>query len=179
MADFLTTIFSGAETVELPSGAFLFHAGDPVRFIHLIEDGKLTLDRVQPNGQIACFQRAGAGDVLAEASIYARAYHCDARAHSTVRLRRLRKEDFGSQLDRNPTLANAWAAYLARSVQKARLIAEIRSLKTVGDRLNAWLVENEALPAKGHWQSLANELSVSPEALYRELAKRRLQTVQS
>lgn len=179
MDDFVATIFSGAETLELESGAFLFHAGDPVRFVHLVEAGRLTLERVQASGQIACFQRAGVGDVLAEASVYARAYHCDARVLSDARLRRVRKQDFVRRIDNNPILANAWAAHLARTVQRARLIAEIRSLKTVRDRLDAWLGEYKDVPTKGQWQSLAHELAVSPEALYRELAKRRVSTAQS
>ena len=31
----------------------------------------------------------------------------------------------------------------------------------------------EGLPAKGTWKTVANEIGTSPEALYRELAKRR------
>jgi hypothetical protein len=36
----------------------------------------------------------------------------------------------------------------------------------------AWLEQSNVLPQKGHWQALAVELSVSREALYRELAQR-------
>ncbi|MEM9578404.1 MAG: hypothetical protein AAF999_15500 [Pseudomonadota bacterium] len=70
-------------------------------------------------------------------------------------------------------LPRAWQARLARTVQTTRLLAEIRGLKTVEQRLDAWLSQNEALPTKGHWQNLAQELSVSPEAFYREIARRR------
>lgn len=173
MDDFVAMIFSGAEPLKLPSGAFLFHALDAVRFIHFVEEGEISLERVQANGQITCFQRAEAGDVLAEASVYAQEYHCDARVLEDVHLRRIVKSDFKSQLRNDPNLADAWAAQLARTVQKTRLIAEIRSFKTVGDRLDAWLGDFQELPRKGQWQSLAHELAVSPEALYRELAKRR------
>jgi len=65
---------------------------------------------------------------------------------------------------------------LARSVQAARLRAEIRSLPKVADRLAAWLGEGNALPDKGHWQEVAAELGVTREALYRELARRRMAT---
>lgn len=70
-------------------------------------------------------------------------------------------------------LAEAWAAHLARSVQAARLRAEIRTLRKVSERVDAWLGEGRALPDKGHWQDLAAELGVTREALYRELARRR------
>jgi CRP-like cAMP-binding protein len=64
-------------------------------------------------------------------------------------------------------------AHLANAVQEARLRAEIRSLRTTAERLDAWLGEGRALPVKGQWQDLAGELGVTREALYRELAKRR------
>ena len=179
MDDFIATIFSGAEPVELPSGAFLFHAQDIVRFVYFVEEGEISLERVQSNGQITCFQRAEAGDVLAEASVYAQEYHCDARMLEDVRLRRVRKADFKSVLRNDPNLADAWAAQLARTVQTTRLVAEIRSFKTVGDRLDAWLGDFRELPSKGQWHSLAHELAVSPEALYRELARRRAQVSHS
>ena len=70
-------------------------------------------------------------------------------------------------------LTEAWAAHLARSVQRARMRAEIRSLKTVAERLDAWTAEHGDIPEKGQWHVLAAELSVSREALYRELARRR------
>ena len=174
MDDFTAMVFSGAEPMELPSGAYLFHAQDKVRFVHLIEDGKICLERVQSTGKVTCFQRAEQGDVLAEASVYADEYHCDARVLEDVRLRRLKKADFTSLLRNDPNLAETWAARLARTVQTTRLVSEIRSFKTVGDRLDAWLGDFRELPSKGQWHSLAHELAVSPEALYRELAKRRV-----
>jgi len=55
-----------------------------------------------------------------------------------------------------------------------RLRAEILSLKTVRERLDAWFGCNgEALPAKGTRKTVANEIGTSPEALCRELSRRR------
>jgi hypothetical protein len=40
-------------------------------------------------------------------------------------------------------------------------------------RLEAWLAWNDGvLPTKGAWKHLAEELGVSPEALYREITRR-------
>ena len=173
MEDIAATLFSSAEPLALPSGAFLFHARDRVQFVHLIDVGTICLERVQKSGQTTCFQRAKAGDVLAEASVYAQEYHCDARALNDVSFRRVRRDEFRRHLDERPSLANAWAAHLARTVQRTRLNAEIRSLKTVRERLDVWIGEYGELPVKGQWLSLADELAVSREALYRELSKRR------
>ena len=71
------------------------------------------------------------------------------------------------------TAPESWSALLARSVQAARLRAEIRSLPRVAERLDAWLGEGNALPERGRWQEVAAELGVTREALYRELSSRR------
>jgi hypothetical protein len=47
------------------------------------------------------------------------------------------------------------------------------SLRTVSERLDFWLAWNEAgMPQKGLWKDVAEEIGVSPESLYRELAAR-------
>jgi hypothetical protein len=52
------------------------------------------------------------------------------------------------------------------------------SLKTVAERLDAWLaLHDDGLPPKGQRLRVASEIGVTPEALYRELARRREQPV--
>lgn len=175
MDDIQKALFEVAKPVEMDPGTYLFHAGDPVRFVHLIEKGCIHLQRTQMGGQVMCFQRACAGNILAEASIYATTYHCDAKVVEPARLKKLRVEHLMEKLEADRATSMAWAAHLARTVQTTRLLAEIRGLKTVEQRLDAWIDHNGALPAKGHWQSVAQELAVTPEALYREIARRRSQ----
>jgi hypothetical protein len=74
---------------------------------------------------------------------------------------------------RDQVLCEAWARHLAHEVQKARLHAEILSLKTVAARIDSWTDWHGALPEKGRWVTVAQQIGVSPEALYREMAKRR------
>ena len=118
-------------------------------------------------------QTAGPGDILAEASAYSETYHCDAVAVEEAEVSALPRARFLSALAENSTLAEAWAARLARGMQAARLRAEIRTLPRLADRLTAWLDAGNALPARGRWQDVAAELGVTREALYRELARRR------
>lgn len=80
---------------------------------------------------------------------------------------------FRSALAAESRLADAWAAHLTRAVQAARLCAEIRTLRTVAARLNAWLEAGRTMPTRGALQDLASELGIDREALYRELARRR------
>ena len=135
--------------------------------------GLTALVRPLPSGEQAILQRASDGDIVAEASVYATRYHCDCLALEPTVLAHMPCKTFKSALRSDVELSEAWAAHLARSVQKARMRAEIRSLKTVAERLEAWIGEYGSIPEKGHWQTLASELSVSREALYRELARRR------
>jgi CRP-like cAMP-binding protein len=161
----------GHELVFTPR-QYLFHLGDVVTIIHLIEEGVVHLVRHQTDGSALVLQRAGAGSILAEPSLYSQKYHCDALVQTQTRLLALPKKEVTARLATSPAFSEAWARHLAHEVQKARLQAEILSLQKVAARLNAWIAWNEgSIPEKGKWKSIADQIGVSPEALYRELAK--------
>ena len=61
---------------------------------------------------------------------------------------------------------------LAKAVQAQRARIEILRMRRVSDRLNAW-VDLHGEPRKGEWINVADQIGVSPPALYRELARRR------
>lgn len=153
---------------------FVFRQGDPVRSLHLVEEGEIRLVRHQIGGCALTLQRASAGAILAEASLFSERYHCDAVAVRATRTLALTKSALRDMLLRDAGFAEQWSGYLAREVQTARLRAETLALRTVAERLDAWIASNEGcLPIKGGWKSIATEIAVSPEALYRELARRR------
>ena len=158
----------------LPSGGYLFHQGDPVRRVFIVESGSVQLVRHQRDGMPIVVQRATQNSILAEASVYAEAYHCDAIADAPSHVFDLSQAAFVTHLRQNPDASHAWAAHLARAVQSARHRGEILARRTVTERLDGWLDwhDNE-LPDKGQWKGIAEQIGVSPEALYRELAKRR------
>lgn len=118
-------------------------------------------------------QSAVSGNVLAEASAYAQTYHCDARAMVASQTGAVDLQEFRAAVDRQPGLAAAWAADLGRAVQQARFRIEVRSLRTVRARLDAWLSEGHAWPPSGPLQDIAGDIGVTREALYRKLARRR------
>ena len=155
-------------------GQSLFHRGDLVREMHFVLAGSVHLVRHQSDGSILILQRAGPGSILAEASLYSQTYHCDAVAFGAAETRAYAKAGFRKLLANSAEFSDLWAGYLARELQSARLRSEILSLKTVAGRLDAWISWNGGgAPAKGEWKLVANEIGVSPEALYREVAKRR------
>ncbi|WP_269585426.1 Crp/Fnr family transcriptional regulator [Roseibium sp. Sym1] len=175
MSDDFSSLFETphGQSRLLDAGNYLFHQGAPVRTLFLVTRGEVQLIRHQEGGAALVLQRAGPGDILAEASVYARAYHCDAIAHVEAGLRGISRGFFLERIRENPDLAAAWAARLAREIQTTRLRSEILSLRTVADRLDAWLAWHGTLPAKGEWNQVARQIAVSPEALYREIGRRR------
>lgn len=119
-------------------------------------------------------QRARPGEVLAEASLFSDIYHCDAVAANATTCLAVPRSELRRRLAADPELADMWITHLAHAVQTARLRAEILTLRTVAERIDAWLAMRQGrMPAKGDWKELAAEIGVSPEALYRELARRR------
>lgn len=162
-----------ARELRFEADQYLFHLGDRVRIVHLVQEGTVHLARNQMDGSSIILQRAGPGSILAEASLYSDKYHCDATAISATRTRAFTKADVQALLQKAPEFGNVWARHLAKELQRTRMQAEILALKTVAERLDAWIAWNDNdFPRKGEWKIVANEIGVSPEALYREIAKR-------
>jgi len=172
----LDTLFAGSQSLELDAGTVLFRNDTSVTEMYFVVNGQIHLCRHTVHGKQMVLQRATSGMVVAEASAYSSRYHCDAIAATNCIVRMLAKAQFLSAMASDPVLAATWAATLAHGVQAARFRAEFRSLPKVADRLDAWLGEGNQLPQKGHWQDVANELGITREALYRELARRRPRT---
>ncbi len=158
----------------IEQGSYLFHQGNPVQSVYVIACGKIELIRHAEDGKSLVLQRATDHALLAEASVYSTNYHCDAIAVLPTSVYRLSKAAFLQQLHASSSFFDNWAAHLAREVQTARYRSEILSRKTVAERLDGWLDwPGNSLPDKGEWKNVSLEIGVSPEALYRELSKRK------
>lgn len=156
-------------------GQYLFHQGDPVVSMFLIEAGEARLLRRQRDGGAIVLQRALPGSFLAEASLFAARYHCDATATTKVSARLISRLAMRKLFENDSAFAAAWASHLADEVRSARLRAEILAFKTVAERLGAWIAAKGEFPPKGTWKTVAQEIGISPESLYREIARRRLE----
>jgi CRP-like cAMP-binding protein len=163
----------GGRERSLVEGEFLFHQGDPVTAFFVVRDGLIHLVRHQEDGRAIVLQRAGPGGILAEASLFSERYHCDAVAATSARVHGVPKQPLRRRFRNDPDFAEEWAAHLAREIQEARFRSEVLALRTVAARLDAWRAWYGAFPPKGEWRHFAEQIGVSPEALYRELARRR------
>ena len=170
----IVTLFDDAQTTCLAKGQALFRNAEPVRFMFIVEEGCVELVRHARSGTRLVLSRVRPGYVLAEASAYAEAYHCDGVSLARSRVKRVSTTEFQQKLAANANLQYVWAKALAHELQAARMNAEVRTLRTVAEKVDVWLESNKLLPPKGELQVLAQVLGVTLEALYRELAKRRV-----
>ena len=158
--------------VELQAGQTLFRTGDVVRKLYVVIAGEVHLVRRRANGAAVVLQRAQANQLLAEASLFAPRYHCDAVSEHGARLARVDKDSVLQAQRDDPRWLLDLARHLAAEVQRARARAELLALRTERERLEGWLAWHGELPARGRWIAVAHEIGVTPEALYRELARR-------
>lgn len=172
LAAYLRGLSSGKRT--LSAGVQLFRAGEPVERIYLVLSGEVALERISTGGNRLILQRARAGDVVAEASYFANHYHCDAISMAKSEIASLSHSHLEAASHSDPGLMKIFARHVAKELQQTRVRAEILSLHKVSDKLDAWLLFHDgALPDKGRRLMLAHEIGVTPEALYRELGRRR------
>lgn len=172
----LSFLFSTLSSVErtYDCGTFLFRRDDRVRNLFVVRSGSVCLVRHQKTGTRLILQRAGPDTVLAEASVFSDRYHCDGEAVLKTQVAVFDRNSLRAALAEKPDIAEAWMVHLSRNLQAARSRAELLTLRTVSERLDAWLDDQGGrLPEKGTWHGIAAQIGTSPEALYRELARRR------
>lgn len=165
-------IFDDAPMRTLQQGAVLFRREDRVQSMYLVRSGMVALERPLADGTALTLSIATAGMALAEASLSAQTYHCDAIACTKAEIAVMSRTAFRSALRDRPDAALSLVETMAREVQSQRARIEILRLRRVSERLDAWLDLNGE-PAAGAWIKVADQIGVSPPALYRELARRR------
>jgi len=178
MSDFLfdTLLQRSTRALVLEPEERLFHRGDRVSSVYLLLSGVIDLVRYQPDGRAVVLNRIKDHAIVAEASLYTERYHCDGLCVESATVQSVPRASMTRLLRGDPDLAEQWSTYLALELQNMRHRCELLTRKTVAERLSGWLDWHEALPPKGRWKDVADEIGVSPEALYREIKKRRRQT---
>ncbi len=179
-ADRLAAAVGAAGTTRrLAAGEALFRQRDPARAIFVVRSGRVLLVRHTPAGQRVLLHNARPGELLAEAALFAEAYHCDAIAATAAELRVIPTPALRDALRRDPALALGLAGTLAHQVQGLRARLALRDLRPAEDRVLAALAlhagpedgpEDGAVHLPGPLVELAAEIGLSHETLYRTLA---------
>ncbi|WP_425070147.1 Crp/Fnr family transcriptional regulator [Roseibium sp.] len=163
-----------AQHLSLPSGEHLFWTGDRITRLYFVLGGLLTMVRTLETGQEVVVQRAGTGELFAEASLFAERYHCDAICETDVDCAVYDKQALLAALAR-PDVSLAILKIYSRSIRDLRSQIELRNIKRADDRVLAYL---SLLPAGEDgwrdpglaWKDIGRTLGLTHEAIYRALA---------
>lgn len=172
MSDHWSNAFADAPERCWPADAPLFHRGDPVRHLFMVREGRVALRRALADGGSLVLHVTGPGEIVAPASLWARATHCDAICETEALLAVRPIHELRDWLGASPAtdaLADAF-----REIQALRARVEVLRLKRLSDRLDAYL-ELYGPTEPGGWVRVADWIGVTPPALYRELARRKEQ----
>jgi CRP-like cAMP-binding protein len=160
---------------KLKSGEVLFRLGDKTAGLCEVIAGRVRLERVDRSGREIILHVAGPGETLAEASLFAAHYHCDAIASIDAVVRIYPKASVLAVFAKDREAAQAFTATLARQVMNLRTRIEQRNIRSARERLRNFLELNAGTDGRtvalgGTLKDLAAELGLSHEALYRTLA---------
>ena len=165
---------STSRSRSLAAGEMLFRQGDAAAALFEVEVGRLRLVRHTADSHAVVLHIARAGDLLAEAALFARSYHCDAEAAVVSRVRIYPKRVLRATLRAHPDQAERFMALLAREIHRLRARLEERNIRSARDRVLHHLAlvvdQDRVLHLDGRLIDLAAELGLSHEALYRTLA---------
>ena len=166
---------AGSAVRVLAPRELLFRQGDPAVAIYKVESGRLRLIRRTVDDHLVILHTARRGEFFAEASLFADAYHCDAVAAVPSSVRVYPKQNAMNAMRKDPALAMAFTARLARQLQELRARMELRNIRSARDRVLQYLrlragVQGRSIPVEGQLQDIAAEIGMTREALYRTLA---------
>lgn len=158
-----------------PGGVVFSQGGQSVGFYEVLS-GRVRMERPTITGKLVSLYVARPGDFLAEASLFADAYHCEATAlvQSTVRL--YPKKEVLAEFERRGDFAKAYTMMVSRSLIAVRERNERLMLHSARDRIRHFLALNAAdddrtVVINGPLKDLAAELGLTHEVLYRSLAR--------
>jgi CRP/FNR family transcriptional regulator, dissimilatory nitrate respiration regulator len=159
----------------LSAGEALFRLGDKAAGLCEIVSGRVRLARVDRDGHEIVLHVAGPGETIAEASLFAPHYHCDAVASTHAVVRIYPKAAMLAAFDKDRKAAQAFTAMLARQVMGLRTRLEQRNIRSARERVRHWLAlsagaDGRTVELRGTLKDVAAELGLTHEALYRTLA---------
>jgi CRP-like cAMP-binding protein len=171
-----TAARAAASDRELKAGETLFRRGSKTTGLYEVISGRVRLVRVDRSGREAVLQVAGAGETLAEASLFSAQYHCDAIASTNATVRLYPKRTLLAAFEDNPRAMLAFCGMLASLVMGLRTRIEQRNIRSARDRVWHFLTLNvgsdgRTVTPRGTLKDLAAELGLTHEALYRTLAE--------
>lgn len=164
-----------AKLRTLDAGEFLFRQGDRANAIFNVDRGRMRLVRHTIDNHPVTLHTARAGDLFAEAALFADRYHCDAVAATAASVRVFPKRALLAAFRGDPALSERFMATLAHQVHALRSRLEGRNIRSARERVLNHLIlaadaRSRTVRLDGTLIDLASEIGLSHEALYRTLA---------
>ena len=157
---------------SVKKGSLLFQTGKKPELMFFVLSGEVTLERLSQHGDPVVLQRTRYGFV-SEASLQSPKYHCDGRVVANSEIIQIPLSALADALKSDAAFAARWIRMLNQEVKRLRLQCERLSMKSVKDRV-LHLIHTEGKNSQYQvttgLKSLAGELGVTHEALYRTLA---------
>lgn len=175
----LIALYSASVSQEVRSfdvDEMIFRQGAEVRGIFAVEAGQVKLERYTADGRAAIMHVARANECFAEASLFAKEYHCSAIATKPSRIILFRKDQVLRALGENSELAMRYIALLSSEVWSLRNRLELSKTLSARERILQHLIgaldpSSNELVLSGTLKDLSAELGLAHETLYRELRK--------
>jgi len=161
---------------SLPAETLLFHQGDVTRAIFVVISGQISLMHYTNAGRAIQHYEVRAGESFAEAALFNEVYDCAAIAVVPSRVATFPKQAFLSTLRQYPELSEVLMIQLARRFHEAKILLELRSIRSARDRVLRYLeiashpdgtTVNLVKPLK----DIAEDMGLSQEALSRVLSQ--------
>jgi len=164
-----------SRTRLLEAGEALFRQGDRANAIFEVEEGRLRLVRHTIDNRPVALHTARAGELLAEAALFADRYHCDAVAVSASRVRLYPKRALLAAFRGDPALGERFMAVMAHQIHALRRRLEERNIRSARERVLSHLAlaadaDSRTVTLDGTLMDLAGEIGLTHEVLYRTLA---------
>lgn len=166
------TLTAAATRIEFDAGERLFRIGAKPAAMFCVLAGEVRLTRTSSTGGEVILQRTRHG-FLAEASMEASRYHCDAVAAEPATVWRFPLVTFRRSLEEDATFRAGWVAHLSRELRRARAQCERLTLRSAAARVLHFIESegrNGVVTLTQSRKAWAAELGLSHEALYRTLA---------
>ena len=152
-------------------GDYLFHQGKKPEYMFFIVSGEAVLSRTSSHGEPTTLQRCKGG-FLSEASLLTDAYHCDAIVTNSGQVITLPIKSLRDALT-DSKFSMKWVQLLSKEIMRLRTQSERLGLKDIRSKL-IHLIEaegkNGVLTLQSDFKSMASEIGVTHEALYRTIA---------
>ncbi len=152
--------------MSFSKGQHVFRQGDATKGIFFIVTGGARMVRVTESGNTVTIHNAHAGDIFAEASIYADHYHCDAICSAPSEVLRVSKQAILLRQREDAAFSEGITKRLAQQVQDYRQLLALHAVKSAEERV---FLAVSLGRLTGSVTQLASQIGLTKEACYRAL----------